>query len=203
MTDPKKQEAAAPIQVELSQEDLVRILAGELDVDAMIEEANKRAAPRPTLSSVRAQIENWKASRDTNLRDCIENRVKLSSGFAAKIVLAALLQDDLAMARRLVFNAQPNDESRAALEPLSDEEFRTYVIMRAWDSPSVACALGMHVGAMLMSAACDKFNFDDLHKLAMDPVFCSHVYMGQIDQSNVSCIATKCLKEIDKLATLD
>jgi ElaB/YqjD/DUF883 family membrane-anchored ribosome-binding protein len=206
MTNPKEQEAAASTQVEqfeLTQDELVRALAGELDVDAMIEEAKKRASPHPTLESIRTQLEAWKASWHTNLRVCVEDRVRLRGSSAAKVVLAALFQDDIATARNIVRSAQPDEESRAAVEPLTDEEFRAYVVMKAWDSPAVACAVGMCLGSMLTSMQRDEFDFNDICKLATDPVFIHHGLMGKLDWNNVRQTALQCIQTMGVTDSMD
>lgn len=195
MTDLKNKEAAAPEPLELSQEELGQVLKGELDIDALIAEAQRRS-PLPTLESVRAEIVQWKESWHTNLRICHENRVKLRAGSAAQTVLLSLHQRDFAAVRRSIMAQQGDDPMREIVEGLTDEELEQFVIMKTWSAPAVAAAIGLYVGACLVAMEPSLFNLDEVCRLAADPVFMQYAIMGKLEQTSASGIALMCLKAI-------
>lgn len=196
MTDLENKEAAAPELLELSQDELGQVLAGELDIDALIAAASERQSPHPTLESIHEDLKNWRAWFDANLATCHENRQKMRAESEFAVVIRGLHYKDYAGAKNAMTELRA--EHKTFWLQLTGEEIVETMLSRMWTDSTATLQLGMYVGKLLAER---DFSTKEVLRLAGDPVFILHAITGRVTRETASDLAWKHLAELDAIDT--
>lgn len=193
---PEDKEAAAPEPLELSQDELGQVLAGKLDIEALIAAQAKRQSPHPTLESIHDELDRWRAWFDANLAMCHENRQKMRADSEFAVLVRGLHYKDFAGVKSAMTGLR--EEHKAFWLQLSGEQITEVMLSRMWTDSTATLQLGMYVGAQLAKGG---FSMEEVVRLASDPVFVVHAIAGKVVPGAAVGLGLKCLDELKAIDT--
>lgn len=174
-------------RIEMTPEQLMAVLQGELDIAAISgnNSASRGVLPKPTLESLREEVAAWKKQFVIDLAYCTENRDKFRDKSGQEVTLRALHYGDLEYAREVFLHGDDPP-------PLTGEECLAITVGRSMKEPGFGLSLGLYIGAVLGA----ELTREEVITLALDSVFCLRVINGQVSRNNATWLARQYLEQL-------